>query len=213
MPCSGTLTGRILANRSSSLRIATLADSTLGHGSPARGVVVGPFKITLQAFSWASTSSGMALLQAARFSMVRPSISLNWILPLATSSFSRKDSTRSLSLVMTGPIPSPPQIPITMVSSASKSVKSLSSRILLARASWLSIRERNCSTAASMACFSSVITVLQSVKLLIYCSLWCSPADRRTAAWRADGQTGGWRPGGIPHSWSGSSVPPGCCSP
>ena len=37
---SGTLTGRTLANRSSALRMATFADSTFGHGSPLRGVVV-----------------------------------------------------------------------------------------------------------------------------------------------------------------------------
>lgn len=34
MPCSGTFTGLIFAKRSSSLRIATLALSTFGHGSP-----------------------------------------------------------------------------------------------------------------------------------------------------------------------------------
>ena len=43
--------------------------------------------------SSASTSSGIALLQAARFSMVKPSISLNLTLPLATSSLSKNAST------------------------------------------------------------------------------------------------------------------------
>ena len=119
MPSSGTFTGLILAKRSSSFLIATLADSTFGHGSPALGVVVGPLRITWHFLSSASTSSGIALLQAARFSMVKPSISLNLTLPLATSSLSKNASTLSLSLVMIGPIPSPPQIPITMVSSAS----------------------------------------------------------------------------------------------
>ena len=118
MPSSGTFTGRTLANRSSSLRMATLALSMLGHSSPARGVVVGPFRMTWQAFSSASTSSGMAFMWAARFSMVRPSISLNATLPLSTSSFKRKRSTRSASWVMVGPMPSPPHTPMTICGSA-----------------------------------------------------------------------------------------------
>ena len=44
MPSSGTFTGRTLANRSSSLRMATLALSMLGHPSPARGGGGRPFQ-------------------------------------------------------------------------------------------------------------------------------------------------------------------------
>ena len=46
MPSLGTCTGLTLANRSSSRLMATLALSMLGQGSPRRGVVVGPLRIT-----------------------------------------------------------------------------------------------------------------------------------------------------------------------
>ena len=70
-------TGRTLANRSSSLRIATLALSILGQPSPFSGVWVGPFRVTWQALMSAITSSGIACIFAARFSIVSPSINLN----------------------------------------------------------------------------------------------------------------------------------------
>ena len=46
IPSFGTRTGRTLANKSSSLRIATFALSIFGQESPFLGVVVGPFKVT-----------------------------------------------------------------------------------------------------------------------------------------------------------------------
>ena len=76
MPCFGTRTGRTLAKRSSSLRMATLQLSMLGQGSPLRGVVVGPLSVMWYFLISARTSSGMAFLWAARFSMVSPSMSL-----------------------------------------------------------------------------------------------------------------------------------------
>ena len=117
MPLSGTLTGRTFANRSSALRIATFADSMFGHGSPARGVVVGPFRMTSQLFSSAITSSGIACICAARFSMVSPSMCLKTILPRFTSSASRYSSTFAEASVMMGPMPSPPQTPMVILSS------------------------------------------------------------------------------------------------
>ena len=94
IPSSGTLTGRTFAKRSSSFLMATLALSTFCHLSPFLGVVVGPFKMTWHFFSSASTSSGMALPAAARFSMVQPSMTLNSTLPFLTSSANRYSSTR-----------------------------------------------------------------------------------------------------------------------
>src|SRR3989304_1878080 len=112
MPCDGTRTGRTLAKRSSSRRMATLADSMFGQGSPRWGVVVGPLSTAWHLCSSATTSSGRALPWAARFSIVSPSMSLNSILPLATSGARMPSSTRTASRVMKGPMPSPPQTPM-----------------------------------------------------------------------------------------------------
>ena len=81
MPCSGTRTGRTLAKRSSSRRMATLAISMFGHGSPFFGVVVGPLRMTWHFLISASTSSGMAFMALTRFSMVRPSMTRSSTLP------------------------------------------------------------------------------------------------------------------------------------
>jgi hypothetical protein len=56
----------------------------------------------------------MGLLQAERFSMVRPSMFSIATLPLLTWSSSMNRSTRLASLAMNGPMPSPPMIPILM---------------------------------------------------------------------------------------------------
>ena len=135
MPSEGTFTGRTFANRSSALRIATFALSILGQGSPARGVVVGPFKITWQAFSSSITSSGIACICATRFSIVSPLISLMQTLPLAISCASIRRKTVSALFVIIGPIPSPPQTPITRQGSLSYSIKSPAASIFSLRAS------------------------------------------------------------------------------
>ncbi len=80
--------------------MATLQHSMFGQGSPLRGVVVGPLRVTWYFLISARTSSGMGLLQAARFSMVRPSMSVISTLPALTSSLSMNSSTRLASLAM-----------------------------------------------------------------------------------------------------------------
>ena len=155
MPCSFTFTGRTFANKSSALRIATLALSMFGHGSPACGVVVGPFKITWQALSSSKTSSGIALFAATRFSIVKPSMLRNSILPARTSSASMYSSTLADSFVMIGPMPSPPQTPIMILSSLSKSKNSFSALILSERADCSRTSSSNFLTAACK--FSSVM--------------------------------------------------------
>ena len=111
IPSDGTLTGRTLAKRSSSLLIATFALSILGQLSPSCGVVVGPLRITWHFFISSRTSSGIAFPHLALFSIVRPSMSLNSTLPAATSSLSIYSSTRCACFDITFPIPSPQQIP------------------------------------------------------------------------------------------------------
>ena len=103
-----------MAYKSSSLLIATFALSSV----PPFKVVVGAFKITLHALISAKTSSGIALFLAMRFSIVKPSIVRSSTLPLAISSFKMKFKIRSLSFEIIGPIPSPEQIPIIILSSA-----------------------------------------------------------------------------------------------
>ena len=118
MPCSGTFTGRTLANRSSSLRMATLALSMLGHGSPARGVVVGPLRMTWQAFSSRQhvVRNGLA---AGRAVFDGQAVDLLELDPAALDLvFQQEVAARAAaSCVMTGPMPSPPQTPMTIVSS------------------------------------------------------------------------------------------------
>ena len=111
---AGTRTGRTLANRSSALRIETFALSILGHPSPCSGVCVGPFSVTWHSLISSSTSSGIDCIFAARFSMVSPSITLNWTFPLLTGSRRRYSSTRWVSALIVGPMPSPPSMP-TMI--------------------------------------------------------------------------------------------------
>ena len=53
------------------MRIATFADSTFGHESPLRGVVVGPFRITWHFFSSSITVSRMASPNCAITSLRR----------------------------------------------------------------------------------------------------------------------------------------------
>ena len=114
IPSSGMRTGRTLANRSSSLRIATLALSILGHPSPFSGVWVGPFRVTWQALMSSITSSGIACILAARFSIVSPSMNLNSTFPWLTSSFRMYSRTFWATALMVGPMPSPPIIPMTI---------------------------------------------------------------------------------------------------
>ena len=64
----------------------------------------------------ASTSSGIAFMHAALFSIVSPSIFLNSTLPDATSSASIPLSTDAAADVIVGPMPSPPQTPMTIFS-------------------------------------------------------------------------------------------------
>ena len=99
------------------MRIATFADSTFGHGSPLRGVVVGPFRITWHFFSSSITSGGIAQPSSARRSMVRPSITRNSTLPAFTLSASRTSSACCAMPVIIGPMPSPPHTPIISLSS------------------------------------------------------------------------------------------------
>ena len=93
MPWDGILTGLMLANRSSSLRMETFALSRFGHPSPCSGVWVGPLRVTWQFFISARTSSGMDCICSARFSIVSPSITLNSTLPASTSSLRRCSRT------------------------------------------------------------------------------------------------------------------------
>ena len=115
---SGMHTGRQLAYKSSSRRMATLALSIL----PPMGVVVGPFSSTSQVLISARTSSGMALPQAMRFSMVSPSICLIMMEPAAISSASSFSSTRVACAVMMGPMPSPSITPMVTCFLVEKSV-------------------------------------------------------------------------------------------
>ena len=73
MPSFGTDTGRTLANRSNSRRMATLALSSV----PPLGVSVGPFSSTSQSLMAASTSSGMALPWGNSL-MLGPRSTSNW---------------------------------------------------------------------------------------------------------------------------------------
>ena len=114
MPWLGTRTGRTFANRSSSLRIETFALSILGQPSPRSGVWVGPLRVTWHCLISSSTSSGMDCIFAARFSMVSPSMTLNWTLPAATRSRRRYSSTFCVSSLIVGPMPSPPSMPMIM---------------------------------------------------------------------------------------------------
>ena len=78
---AGILTGRTFAI-SRARRMATLALSMLGQGSPARGVVVGASRMTWHCFSSSSTPSGnTAFSCAARFSIVRPSMTRKTMSP------------------------------------------------------------------------------------------------------------------------------------
>ena len=138
MPCSGIATGRTFANRSSSLRSATFALSILPHLSPLRGVVVGPFSSTLHAFISFSTSSGTALPAADLFSIVSPSIFLHSSFPAAISSARSLERRSCVGSIMSGPMPSPPISPITILSRDWKSSNSLSLFIFSTRASCFS---------------------------------------------------------------------------
>ena len=117
IPSAGIDTGRTFANRSSSRLMATLALSSSFAPVPPCGVVVGPLRTTLHPRIAASTSSGIALPAASRFSMVSPSISRSSTLPAAISSARSASSTRRASAVIIGPMPAPPQQPITILSS------------------------------------------------------------------------------------------------
>ena len=114
MPCSGTFTGLTLANKSNSFLIATLALSIFGHGSPALGVVVGPFNMTSHCFNSATTLSGIGFIASTLFSIVKSFIILKTTLPLATASFNKNSIILFACAVIAGPIPSPPAIPITI---------------------------------------------------------------------------------------------------
>ena len=74
--------------------MATLQLSMFGQGSPLRGVVVGPLRVTGYFLISSRTSAGMAQPWAARFSMVRPSMSAMTTRPDLTSSLSRNSRTR-----------------------------------------------------------------------------------------------------------------------
>ena len=109
---SGTLTGRTLA-AGQALCLATFALSILGHGSPALGVVVGPF-VYMAFLYFCQHIVRNGLCRGARFLLLnlqyfkRPCP----ILPRPPKEFKHPGT----SLVITGPMPSP-HTPIIMVSS------------------------------------------------------------------------------------------------
>ena len=149
MPSFGTDTGRTLANRSSSRRMATLALSSV----PPLGVSVGPFSSTSQSLMAASTSSGMALPWAVRFSMVSPSMSRSSTRPQASSAASSFSSTRRAWAMRMGPMPSPGIRPMTMRSIREKSLAGEPWDMRACRFNCSVSKARKCSAAWSMYAF------------------------------------------------------------
>ena len=149
MPSFGTDTGRTLANRSSSRRMATLALSSV----PPLGVSVGPFNSTSQSLMAASTSSGMAFPWAVRFSMVSPSMSRSSTRPLAISSASSFSNTRRAWAMRMGPMPSPGIRPMTMRSIREKSLAGEPWAIRSCRFNCSVSKVRKCAAAWSIYAF------------------------------------------------------------
>ena len=155
---SGILIGRTAANSSSPRRSKLFADTRFGHGSPARGVTIGPLMRTLHFLISSNTSSGRLCSFAARFSMVMPSISRISMRPPAISGASRSFRTRSACFMMIGPMPSPGSTPMTIFSSLSKSVTSLSAfmRSMRSNSDWISSPNFSCAAFTFSTFFSMI---------------------------------------------------------